>query len=169
MNVWTKTNWCSVFHTSIPIYPNQSKILVPKSTYLSVPCSAGTACCQLRSVCVCVCVCEWVMSDFRILYHFTWLIIMGDVKIFVQNEIFSRPTDPTFEPCVTGTKQLFCHGLMLCRCVPIWYWLRTKLMDRIPHTQTNKLTNKPEGYVLQVCPHLGLAVNRTVVSCLYRT
>ena len=42
----------------------------------------------------CVCVC--VMLDFRILHHFTRLIIMGDVKIFVQNKIFSRPTDPTF-------------------------------------------------------------------------
>ena len=41
-----------------------------------------TACCQLRSMRVCVC----VMSDFRILHHFTQMI----------NKIFPRPTDPTF-------------------------------------------------------------------------
>ena len=34
-NVWTKSNWCSVFHPWIPSYLNQSKITVPKSTYLT--------------------------------------------------------------------------------------------------------------------------------------
>ena len=36
------------------------------------------------------------MSHFQILHHFTRLIITGDIKIFVQNKIFSRPTNPTF-------------------------------------------------------------------------
>ena len=61
-------------------------------------------------VCVCVCVCVWChTSEFhKILPE---KLITGDIKIFVQNKIFSRPTRLS-EPYVTRTKQIFCHGLM---------------------------------------------------------
>ena len=58
----------------------------------SVPCSAQTQYSVLSATLrVCVCVC--VMSDFRILHHFTRLIITGDMKIFVQNKIFFQHLD----------------------------------------------------------------------------
>ena len=54
--------------------------------------------------------CACVMSDFQILHHFTRYINNGGIKIFVQNKIFSRPTQLS-GPYVTGTKQIFLSSL----------------------------------------------------------
>ena len=55
----------------------------------SVPCKLSTACCHVRSVCV------WGQtSEFCTILPDK--LITGDIKIFVQNKIFSRPTDQTF-------------------------------------------------------------------------
>ena len=50
---------------------------------------------SVLSAMLCVCVCVWCQtSEFCTILP--GKLITGDIKIFVQNKIFSRPTDPTF-------------------------------------------------------------------------
>ena len=81
---------------------NVMKIGEKQHTMLAKPQTQYSMLSATTSVCVCM------MSDFRILRHFTRLVT-GDIKIFVQNKTFSDRPTRLCEPYVTETKQLFCH------------------------------------------------------------
>ena len=63
---------------------------------------------QYRVLSATFCVCDVKASGFCT--NLPGKLITGDIKIFVQNKIFSRPTLLS-GPYVTGTKQLFLSSL----------------------------------------------------------
>ena len=68
---------------------------------------------SLRSVsgCVCVCVCVWCQASGSCTGHLPRKLVTSDIKFLSKIKYFpDRPTRLS-GPYVTGTKQLFCHGL----------------------------------------------------------
>ena len=68
----------------------------------------------LSAGCVCVCVCDVRLPNFALVI-LPGKLIMGDIIFLSKIKYFpDRPTRLS-GPYITGTKQLFCHGLKSCK------------------------------------------------------